>query len=193
MVRNFAIPALMVSVLLTPACLLAQGKGNGINRGLGAAAKGAASAGMPRSGGPFARDPALRGGATLNRAGGLQRANMATARGDSLPTVEGDGLAGENPQRILDQRLDQAEHLRALSERNGNERLLDTADRMEASANRNFERQQQRFAPAPTEPTDESNTVPEATPAESAVGTGTVTTVAPSAPRTRRGFWFRSR
>lgn len=193
MLRKFAIPSLMVTVLLTPASLLAQGKGNGVNRGLGAAAKGASSAGMGRSGGPIARDSAARGGATLGRAGGLQRANLATARGNLPPTVAGEGMAGENPQRILDQRLDQAEHLRALSERNGNERLLDTADRMEASANRNFERQQQRFTESPTEPTDGSGAVPEATPAESGTAAGPVTTAAQAVPRTKRGFWFRSR
>jgi hypothetical protein len=192
MLRTIVIPAVVGTLLLSPACMLAQGKGNGVNRGLGAAAKGASSAGMARSGGSIARDGAARGGATLGRVGGLQRANLATARGNSQPTVAAEGPATENPQRILDQRLDQAEHLRALSERNGNERLLDTADRMEASANRNFERQQQRFAPPATEPTEGSN-APEATPEQNAAGVSPGIPTTQSVPRARRGFWLRSR
>ncbi len=43
-------------------------------------------------------------------------------------------------ERNLDKRKSQAEHLRNISERNGNERLLDTADRMEQRGQEQYER-----------------------------------------------------
>lgn len=101
-----------------------------------------------------------------------------------------------NFERIQQHRLQQAEHLRGIAERNGNDHLLDTADRMEASANQNYQRQTGALPPT-AGPTSTPGAAPE-------VGSETVT-VTPAAPAAstavrgrptttpRRGFWFRSR
>jgi hypothetical protein len=48
-------------------------------------------------------------------------------------------------ERNLEQRFSQAEHLRGISERNGNERLLDAADRMEQHGQEQFERRSDKI------------------------------------------------
>jgi hypothetical protein len=167
-------------VVLTLACLLisapmvlAQGRGNGLNRGLGGQAKGGAAQ-AARAGSNLARS----GGMGLNRAApGLSRMGSGPKAPAPSAPGEGDRSLG-NQQRILDHRQQQAEHLRGVSERNGNERLLETGDRMDSSAVRNFERQTgttyqppaAEGAPAPAPP----------------VQTATQ-------PRKPQGFWFRSR
>src|SRR5690349_5337394 len=111
----------------------AQGKGNGLNRGLSAASKGLSGGASSKSGGPLSRasTKSLRSGATMGRAsGGLERANAAASPSIEMPTDSPDSnQALENQQSILNHRLDQADHLRSLSQSNGNQHLLDTADR----------------------------------------------------------------
>ena len=134
---------------------LAQGKGGGLNRALGASSKAGGAKGLGKS-----TDGLSRATGNLARSNaGLSKATTGLSRAGGAP-VEGDPALA-NQQRILDHRMQQAEHLRGISERNGNERLLDTADRMEASATRNFERRTGiTIQPPPTDgsvpPTDGS-------------------------------------
>lgn len=75
---------------------------------------------------------------------GFMQAIRSRGSEGSLPregdTAEAIGR-GMSPEDIQLKRFQQAEHLRAISERNGNESLLETADRMESNATRNYERQ----------------------------------------------------
>ncbi len=71
----------------------------------------------------------------------LKRAGNATPAGANLG-VTSDQPTADNAAQIRDRRFDQAEHLRQVSTANGNEKLQTTADRMEANAQRNFERRQ---------------------------------------------------
>jgi hypothetical protein len=184
MSRKICLSCAVLGVLVVgPMQLLADGKGGGLNRALKTGAKGPINAGPGRSGGLPGRasDDLARRGPGLNRAGGgLER-------------------AATNQQRILDHRLNQAEHLRGVAERNGNENLLETADRMEANATRNFERQQQRFAGDPTVPTTPPGETPSGEApaptltAPNATEPVPVATPTPTASRAGRGFWFRSR
>jgi hypothetical protein len=58
------------------------------------------------------------------------------------PTDRNGSLARQrtNEQRKLDHRLSQADHLRDIAERNGNEKLLDAADRMELAAHEHYQK-----------------------------------------------------
>src|SRR5262245_37384006 len=124
MVRN-SVPVILAVSLALPACLFAQGK-SGVNRGLAGAAKAAVAGGVNRSGGIGSRGGAIRSGTGLNRAAGLQHANAEPTI--TLPdSTGGSGSVTETPDKTLQQRLGQAEHLRGVSAKNGNERLLDTA------------------------------------------------------------------
>ena len=153
---TFAFIAAALVVSTTPNAF-AQGKG-GLNRALGGSSNaggargiGNATNGLSRAGGKLAR-----GNQGLNKAAsGLARGpkNVPTP---AMPAEVDPALT--NQQRILDKRFQQADHLRGISERNGNERLLGTADRMEASATRNFERRTGTTLPPP--PTDGSTTPP---------------------------------
>jgi hypothetical protein len=128
--------------------------------------------------------------------GGLQRANDANSPSIEMPSdTSGNDRAIANQQSILDHRQDQANHLRDLSERNGNEHLQATADRMDANANRNYQRQQTRLTGVTTDPSGSSAGGGGTTSDPGASGTpnttaATTTTVVPQA---RRGLWFRSR
>jgi len=111
-----------------------------------------------------------------------------------MPTEgAGQDQALANQQSILNHRLDQADHLRGNSQANGNEHLLETADRMQANANRNFLRQQERLGGTTTTSTggagSDSTSTTGQTPTESA------SAAAPSTASSsgRRGLWFRSR
>ncbi len=196
MSRNICLSCAVLGVLVVgPMQVLADGKGGGLNRALKGGAKGPINAGPGRQGGLSGHggDELARRGPGLGRAGsGLQRAGIGTAH---TPPLAADGNPVTNQQRILDHRLNQAEHLRGISERNGNEHLLETADRMEANATRNFERQQQRFAGDTTVPPSSTGEAPAPTlttpNAEEPVPVTTPT--APTASRAGRGFWFRSR
>lgn len=54
------------------------------------------------------------------------------------PVGPGREVAEGRFEQIKDQRFEQAEHLRQIGDSNGNERLADTADRMETNAARQF-------------------------------------------------------
>ena len=180
-------------------------QGRGLGRGLGNAATASATASASRgmghsaevasraAGSPNTAAPGFnRAASSLNRgAPGLQRS--AVARGSALPPMTGAGFhsqARTNHDRITQQRLQQADHLRALSQRNGNEALQATADRMEANALENQQRWQTQFesgGPVPGEaalaaPHAPAVTAP-ALPAPAAKARGNA----------KRGFWFRSR
>jgi len=180
--------------------LLAQGKAPGAGRGLQSAANGAAAAGrgmgrVPDSI-PSANPSADKAAAALNgNPSGFQRSGNAVGRvrpsqslgnGFQPPAMNQPATSqpGMNQSRIADQRIQKAEHLRGLSDRTGNESLMMTADRMEASALANQARPQGPAAPA-------SQTEPNGQPGSRAAGV-----VAPAAKangNAKRGFWFRSR
>lgn len=192
MVRSLAIAAALAGMFIVGEVpLLAQGKGNGLNRGLGAAARGASNSGLGRSDGPLSRagHSAARGNSSFGRSGGsLQRADAAMTRGmASSPEIVGEDQALARQQEILDHRLGQADKLRALSEQNGNDRLLGTADRMEANATTNFQRQQERVT-NPTTDSTSGGSDPTVAPPQEVNAPAAVTR-----PQPRRGFWFRSR
>lgn len=86
----------------------------------------------------------------------LKRAGNATPTGANLGG-NSDQTSADNAAQIRDRRFEQAEHLRQVSTANGNEKLQSTADRMEASAQRNFERRQGTYFPTDGVP---SGTVP---------------------------------
>lgn len=100
------------------------------------------------------------------------------------------------PEQIQFKRLQQADHLRAISERNGNEALLETADRMEASAVRNFERQTGTGAIAPetgTVPSNEPVSIQEPVPSVDAALASKLAPSPASKNGSRKGLWFRWR
>ena len=126
-----------ISLLVVGSTAFAEGRGQGMNRALAAAARGSSNSGLARAGQSAARSQngLSRGGASLGRsANGLNRASSGLSHSQALSAQT------FNSTRIRDKRLQQADHLRDISERNGNERLLDTADRMQESAQRNFDR-----------------------------------------------------
>jgi hypothetical protein len=114
-----------------------HGHGQGLNRALSAAARGAGNSGLARaaqsttrSGNGLSRDVSKLG----RSANGLNRASSGMSHSQALAAQT------SNAARIRDHRLQQADHLREISGRNGNERLLDTADRMQNSAQTNYDR-----------------------------------------------------
>lgn len=171
---------------------LAQ-KGAGLGRGLSRAANATAAAGrgaassseaVSRAAGPLnAGVPATAAGVPGpgRGANGLQRA--ALARGTALPAAAASRLGGQpqsNQARITQHRLQQAEHLRMLSQQNGNEALLATADRMEASALQNQQRWQTQAEAGEAVPANE-------------MAAGVVAPTVRPRSESKRGFWFRSR
>jgi hypothetical protein len=163
----------------TVSTVVAQGKGKGAGKSLGSLGRAASSAKASRAtrGLSKASDAMSRINQGLgSSSGGVQRASSALNRASDLQMPS--NASGEfttNPQRILDHRLEQADHLRGISARNGNEHLLETADRMEANAQKNYERQ--------TDTTLEEGATPPPT----------ATVPATKVGRAPRGFWFRSR
>jgi hypothetical protein len=129
-------------------------------------------------------------GAGIRRAFGAQRRSDQTARQADLiaeRTVESEDSSPtlETLDRIRQQRLDRAAHLREISEQNGNEALLDTADRMEASAERNYLRQTDSLSSPPT-----GEVQPDESPE---VGDMPEEVTERVVLKRRRGFWIRSR
>jgi hypothetical protein len=195
------IAALTIGALLVISTdLRAQGKGIGLNRGLSAAAKGSSSTGLTKAMGKSANagNGLLRSGSGFGRTGGGLNGSGAADTGspvvsvpDAADAVSGTTQALDNQQSILTKRLQQADHLRAVSAANGNEHLLETADRMQANATTNFQRQQQRLNATMTDPSTGSTTTPSA----SSITTDTPTAPLATAPqpRIRRGLWIRSR
>jgi hypothetical protein len=224
-------------VAWTPNLVWSQGKGSGVNRGLGnAAAKSAAgnaanqavgqasSAAINGSNANAAiQGPKGRAGGGVLPAGvpataaqkGIGRAGEALARNKNLsrffPAGTTRGIQASSsdaetipreleskmtPEKIQFKRIQQADHLRAISERNGNEALLETADRMESSANRNYERQMANAGLA-TDAGSVSNSEPalanEEVTSPANAGDTLVTPATAPKPANRKGFWFRWR
>lgn len=129
-VRSSLWMSVSISLLVVGSTALAEGRGQGLNRALGAAARGSSNSGLARAG-----QSGARGSANLGRsANGLNRAS------NGLSHSQANVAQTANATRIRDKRLQQANHLREISARNGNERLLDTADRMQDNAQRNYDR-----------------------------------------------------
>ena len=114
-----------------------HGHGQGLNRALSAAARSSGNSGLAR-----ATQSTTRSGSRLSNDGtnlgrsanGLNRASSGMSHSQAISAQT------SNAARIRDHRLEQADHLREISARNGNTRLLDTADRMQTSAQTNYER-----------------------------------------------------
>ncbi|MFO0904093.1 MAG: hypothetical protein U0939_13910 [Pirellulales bacterium] len=68
------------------------------------------------------------------------RGNATGARGLERAAVASDGRVHQNADRILDKRLEQAEHLEQLGETNGNERLQTASERMAENAQTRYDR-----------------------------------------------------
>jgi hypothetical protein len=80
-------------------------------------------------------------------ASGLSHGLKGRGNGRAPETASSETRGQDNPERIRDQRLEQADHLRQVGERNGNERLNTTADRMQANAQKQYVRQAGNVAP----------------------------------------------
>jgi hypothetical protein len=164
-----------LAILAGTSTALAEGKGHGLGKAMASASKASnSSAGLHRATQKATAASARSSNGSLKRAG--QGVTRASGLGRSLAGAEESTASTSrslnNQQRILDKRLEQAQHLRQVSARNGNERLLDTAERMEGSAIGNYERQTgQVYEPLPPE-TDGSNSLPE--------GEGSILTDAPA-------------
>lgn len=173
MKRTLAIVTLAACLSTAGAdALLAQGRGPGAGRGLGSAANSAAAAGqgMGRSSQAISRGNSYAGGA----AAATNRSANALQRSGSLS-----GQPAANHARIEQHRIAQADHLRSLSERNGNESLMGTADRMQASASTNYQRQS-TLAPSEGGMAETASAAAAIAPTRQPAGG-------------KRGFWFRSR
>jgi hypothetical protein len=59
-------------------------------------------------------------------------------------------------ERTFDHRIEQADHLSGIAERNGNERLADTAERMRDNAQRRFDAAEARLENMPPAPDAET-------------------------------------
>ena len=84
-----------------------------------------------------------RGSPGSSAASGLNhasRGNPNGARGLERAAIAGDGRVSTNADRILDKRLEQAEHLEQLGDANGNERLLAAGERMAENAQSRYDR-----------------------------------------------------
>jgi hypothetical protein len=126
-----------LGLLLAGSTAFAEGQGHGLNRALSAAARSSGNSGLARAAQSTARsgNGLSKGGAKLGRsANGLNRASNGMSHSQALAAQT------SNAARIRDHRLEQADHLREISARNGNTRVLDTADRMETSAQTNYDR-----------------------------------------------------
>lgn len=207
----------------------AQGRGAGMGRGLGHAASSSAAA-MGRGGSSSALQNAANGMATapsatatrhhshvlprdLNQVSGVAAGVGRSARGLERSTAALPGMAAQrtspqpggqplgNFERIQQSRLQQAEHLRGIADRNGNEHLLDTAERMQTSANQGYQRQSGAQSPAAA-PTPAAGAVPApgtdtklgspSLPVNSATASAT-TAKGKIGAMPKRGFWFGSR
>jgi hypothetical protein len=172
-------------VIASENCLYAQGRGQGVGRSLSSLNRAASHGGGAQAAANLSRASSRAGkpNSGLNQAtSNVQRASSSLSR---VPELRSPPVAAASPlknqQRIMDKRLEQAEHLRQISQKNGNERLLSTADRMEESAIRNYDRQtslsQSEETPVDSEPSVSLNKTKR---------TERVNTA-------RRGFWFQSR
>ena len=118
----------------------------------GKGGRGGGRGGIPRSssranlsrGGPsgFHQSSSVRRSPSANfsRRDGVVRTSPIEGRGDLRGKEWALDRQRAVAERNLEKRYSQAEHLRGISERNGNERLLDTADRMEQRSQTQYER-----------------------------------------------------
>ncbi len=159
------------------------GSGKGVNVGQ---QNGRQNAGLPRS---VSEVPGVAAG--LVRGPGSVQASkhvdVGTAVQNRPLTQEHIAKPAENWARIQQQRSQRADHLRTVAERNGNSQLIATADRMDANAMRNLERQQ---AVSPLGTGGEASTS-DRHEGSAAVATPAATPRPTTTPR--KGFWFRSR
>jgi hypothetical protein len=132
---------------------MARGPGNGLGRALGqAGGQGKAASGLGRAGQNLSRLGSTGRAAGLGRATNARRGPFAEKRGGwwksraaapEAPSGDEDLLPHQRQIDIemanRDHRLGQAEHLRELSERNGNPALGANADRMESFADEHYQ------------------------------------------------------
>ncbi len=160
-----------------------SGSGKGVNVGQ---ENGRQNGGLPRS---ISQVPGVAAG-VVRGAGSIKaskHADLSTAEQNRPLSQEHIANPSENWARIQQQRSQRAEHLRTVAERNGNTQLITTADRMDANALRNFERQQ---ASSPLGTGVETSTM-----GQHEGSAGVATTAASVRPPTtpKKGLWFRSR
>ena len=160
-----------------------SGSGKSVNVGQ---QNGRQNAGLPRS---ISQVPGVASG-VVRGAGSMKaskHADLGTAVQNSPLTQEHIVNPSENWARIQQQRSQRADHLRTIVERNGNSQLISTADRMDANASRNLERQQ---AASPLGTGGEASTLD-----QHEGSTGVATPAATVRPTTtpKKGLWFRSR
>jgi hypothetical protein len=212
--------ALLALLAVASAALADPPAGKGLGRALGqAGGRGNAASGLGRAGRGMSRLGAAGRGAGLGRAASAGNGPLASSRG--APPAEGRGgwwrwrsdeaaasPAGEDllpHQRQIDieganrdHRLGQADHLRALSERNGNVHLGENADRMEAFAEQHYQQRLEHWGAAPADgvssATDGGYTGLEGQQLPGQPLPGGETAVGDAAPQeARRGlFWWRS-
>jgi hypothetical protein len=160
--RGFWISISLVLLLFrSPVLAEGHGQGQGLNRALSAAARASANSGLARTAQSTTRSQngLAKGSTKLGRsANGLNRASNGMSHSQALAAQT------SNAARIRDNRLEQADRLREISSRNGNARLLDTADRMQTSAQTNFERGAGGPPAAGGQSADTDQSAPEVTP-----------------------------
>lgn len=160
-----------------------SGSGKGVNVGQ---QNGRQNAGLPRS---ISQVPGVAAGA-VRGAGSMKaskHADLGTAEQNRPLTQEHIANPSENWARIQQQRSQRADHLRTVAERNGNSQLITTADRMDANALRNLERQQ---AASPLGTGVEASTLDQH---EGSAAVATPAATARPTTTSKKGFWFRSR
>lgn len=165
--KKSTITLLVAGAALLGNASLAMADGHGLSRAAQAAGRGTAVTGpgagvsgaaLPgkghnhsemgksafnRSGQGNGMSGAAHGKSAITRSASASGLNHALKNKSVAPTAGGDAAGGSGlgtADRIRDHRFSQAEHLRKVGEANGNERLKTTADRMETSAQRNFDR-----------------------------------------------------
>lgn len=156
-----------------------SGSGKGVNVGQ---QNGRQNAGLPQS---ISQVPGVVRGAGSMKAS--KHADLGTAVQNSPLTQEHIANPSENWARIQQQRSQRADHLRTVAERNGNSQLISTADRMDANASRNLERQQ---TASPLGTGGEAFTLDQHE-GSAAVATPAATVRPTTTPK--KGLWFRSR
>ncbi len=161
----------------------ASGSGSGFNVGQ---QNGRQNVGLPRS---LSQVPGVAAGVV--RGEGSVHVSKLVDPGAALQnrplTQEHIANPSENWARIQQQRSQRADHLRTVAERNGNSQLITTADRMDANALHNFERQQ---ADSPLGTGGQASTSSQQ---EGSAAGATSAAVARPTTTSKKGFWFRSR
>jgi hypothetical protein len=111
--------------------------------GRGGVGRPSASFGSPGGsfgGSSFRTSPSSRWDSTPGNSGGFRQDRDNSSFGGQARSDFGNQRQSTNQERIYEHRLDQADHLRQVSEDNGNTRLSETAERMEQNAQWNYDR-----------------------------------------------------